>query len=112
MRLAGANVKTEHAGVESWSGKELNRAPGQNAHMEEIMGNSGTIVAVVFFAAGALFSQPIWRQAAAGTLGSYQIAPQANTGNAWVVNTATGRLRLCQPPAQDGAAPECGPWAQ
>ena len=44
--------------------------------------------------------------------GPYQIAPQANTGNAWVVNTTTGQLRLCRPPVKDGAAPQCWPWTQ
>lgn len=33
--------------------------------------------------------------------GSFQIVPQANTGNVWVINTLTGALRLCLPPRQD-----------
>ena len=75
--------------------------------------NNGTVmVAALFFFAGALLSQPLWREAAANPLGPYQIAPQANTGNAWVVNAATGQLRLCQPPAKDDAAPECGSWTK
>ncbi len=80
--------------------------------MEEIMGNGMKIVAVAFFAAGALLSQPIWRQAEAVPLGPYQIASQANTGNAWVVNTTTGQLRLCLPPVKHVEAPECWPWTQ
>ena len=40
------------------------------------------------------------------------VAAQANTGNAWVVNTATGQLRLCQPPAQKNGSPVCWAWTQ
>ena len=76
------------------------------------MGKGLTIVAAAFFVAGALFWQPIWRQAEAVPMGPYQIAAQANTGNAWVVNTVTGQLRLCQPPAQNNASPVCWPWTQ
>ena len=75
--------------------------------------NNGTVaVAVLFFVVGILLSEPPWRQAEAVPPGPYQIAPQANTGNAWVVNTTTGQLRLCQPPAQNNASPVCWPWTQ
>ncbi len=70
------------------------------------------MVAGASFVAGLLVSQPIWRQAEAVPLGPYQIAPQANTGNVWVVNTATGQLRICLPPAKGDAAPECRAWTQ
>ncbi len=76
------------------------------------MKNGTMMVAALFFFAGALLSQPLWREAVANPLGVYQIAPQANTGNVWVVNTTTGQLRLCQPPDQDGAAPECWSWTK
>ena len=43
--------------------------------------------------------------------GPYQIEPQANSGNVWVLDTATGALRLCLPPAQKGpGTPECFAW--
>ena len=56
--------------------------------------------------------QPIWRQAEAVPVGPYQIAPQANTGNAWIVNTATGQVRLCLAPATKNLAAECLSWTQ
>ncbi len=76
------------------------------------MKNGTVMVPALFFFAGALLFQPLWREAVAVPIGPYQIAPQSNTGNAWVVNTTTGQLRLCRPPAKDGAAPECWPWTQ
>ena len=80
--------------------------------MEEAMNKGTAMVAALFFFAGALLSQPLWREAAANPPGWTQIAPQANTGNVWVLKTATGQLRLCQPPVEDGEAPECGSWTR
>ena len=76
------------------------------------MNDRTAMVAWAFFVAGLLISQPIWRQAEAVPMGPYQIAPQANSVNVWVVNTATGRLRICLPPVKVDAAPECRPWTQ
>ena len=43
--------------------------------------------------------------------GPYQIVPQANTGNVWVLDTKSGALRLCSPPPKKGrGTPECYPW--
>ncbi len=43
--------------------------------------------------------------------GPYQIEPQANSGNVWVLDTVTGALRLCLPPAQKvPGTPECYAW--
>ena len=78
------------------------------------MNNGMTIVAAVFFAAGALLSQPIWRQAEAVPLGPYWIAPapQANINDVWILNMTTGQLRICQPPTKRGMIPKCWPWTQ
>ncbi len=43
--------------------------------------------------------------------GLFQIAPQANTGNVWVLNTSTGALRICLPPDEGPpGTPQCYPW--
>lgn len=44
--------------------------------------------------------------------GTYQIAPQANTGNVWVIDTTSGALRLCMPPKDKGGhgTPQCLRW--
>jgi hypothetical protein len=42
----------------------------------------------------------------------FQIAPQANSGNVWVLNAGTGQLRLCLPPEEIGGIPDCGPWGE
>ncbi len=44
--------------------------------------------------------------------GPFQIAPQANMGNVWVINTRTGALRLCLPagPDQVPRTAQCLPW--
>ncbi len=43
--------------------------------------------------------------------GTYQIVPQINTGNVWVLDAANGALPLCTPPRRDGpGTPKCLPW--
>ncbi len=50
-------------------------------------------------------------EGASTTSGHFQVVPQANTGNVWVLNTRTGQVRLCLPPSQeDGRTPECLGW--
>ena len=72
------------------------------------------IVIAAALIAAALFFQPPKGQGQAVPMASYQLAPQADTGNAWVMNTVTGRLRLCLPPPQDdfSQAPECFSWTK
>ncbi len=76
------------------------------------MSKSTVMVAALILIAGALLSQSLGQQAEAVPVGPYQIAPQANTGNAWIVNTATGQVRLCLAPATKNLAAECLSWTQ
>lgn len=43
---------------------------------------------------------------------TFRIVTQANTGNVWVIDTASGALRFCMPPKLKGGlgTPECFPW--
>ncbi len=72
------------------------------------------IVVAAALIASASLSQPLWGQAQVAPTGQYQLVSQDNTGNAWVLNTLTGRLRLCLPPSQDdfSQAPECYAWTK
>ena len=63
----------------------------------------GTAIIVAAFFISGLVGKPI----AAGS-GLYQIVAQSNTGNVWVLETRTGRLRICLPPKD--AKPECLAW--
>ena len=49
--------------------------------------------------------------AEADQIGRFQIAAQANTGNVWVVDTITGKVRLCQPRSKEEIIPNCHPWS-
>ncbi len=80
--------------------------------MEEDMSNATAMTAALFFLAGALLSQPLWREAQAEGAGTFRIAPQANTGNVWVLKTSTGQLRLCRAPVKFEGVPDCGLWME
>ncbi len=56
------------------------------------------VAAAALFAVALIVTDSRPTTAQARRAGSYQIAPQAVTGNVWIVNTATGDLRLCKPP--------------
>ena len=72
------------------------------------------IVVAAVLIAGAFIFPSLMGQIPAVPIGSHQLASQDNTGNAWVLNTVTGRLRLCLPPSQDdfSQAPECYSWTK
>ena len=63
------------------------------------------IVAVVLSAGSG-------RDANAQRSAAYQIAAQSGTRDVWLVNTVTGRLRLCHPPRTVKARPSCGNWSK
>jgi hypothetical protein len=43
--------------------------------------------------------------------GRFQIDVQWNTDNIWVVDTLTGRVRVCQAPHEKQSAPDCWAWS-
>lgn len=52
------------------------------------------------------------RKAGILPIDTFRIVTQANTGNVWVIDTASGALRFCMPPKLKGGlgTPECFPW--
>ena len=52
------------------------------------------------------------RKAGIMPIDTFRIVIQANTGNVWVIDTASGALRVCMPPKLKGGlgTPECFPW--
>ncbi len=43
--------------------------------------------------------------------GRFQIDVQWNTDNVWIVDTLTGRVRVCQSPPEKQSPPDCWPWS-
>ena len=52
------------------------------------------------------------RDAAAARNGPFQITAQTDSGSVWVIDTATGGLRLCAPPRKIKERPTCGRWSR
>ena len=68
------------------------------------------VVAAALIAVALIVTDSRPTTAQAARAGSYQIAPQAVTGNVWIVNTLSGDLRLCKPPTSfTSVANECSP---
>lgn len=75
------------------------------------MNSTGMItVALLSLIVGGTASSLV-RDVRADPTGPFEIVAQNSSGNAWVLDSRTGDLRLCLPPLQTKTAPECWPWS-